>query len=132
MGFTVVGIESFEFLLEGEMMLADDNPYAAPQATLTVLTRALPLARDRVWFPWALVGQGLRNGVVAGLLASLVMLSVYLVRIQADSSGAFSNLLATCGTFILVTSLLGLFWGFNHALIVWCLRRWSPETWMDD
>jgi hypothetical protein len=113
-------------------MLADDNPYAAPQTVLTVLTRPLPSDNNPARFPWALVQQSLRNGVVAGLVASLVMMSVYLVRIQSDSSGAFSNLLATCGSFILVTSLLGLFWGFNHALIVWCLRHWSPETWMDD
>lgn len=104
-------------------MLADQNPYAAPQAPLIVMTRARPVENDRAGFPWSLVRQGLRNGAMAGLIASLAMMFVYLLRFSGGSVGEFSNLLATCGCFTCVTSLLGLFWGFNHAIIVWILKR---------
>lgn len=103
----------------------NDNPYAAPQAALTLETVALPVDVDSPGFPWVLIRQGLRNGTMAGLVASAVMLFVYMLRFQSGSPGKFSNLLATCGSFTVVTSSLGLFWGFNHAIIVWILRRWS-------
>jgi hypothetical protein len=106
-------------------MLADQNPYAAPQAVLRQVARAWPAVENRRKFPWALVRQGLRNGAVAGVLASLAMLFVFVLRTDHETPNDFFRLLAICGWFMLATSACGLFWGFNHAIIVWILRHGS-------
>lgn len=107
----------------------DHNPYAAPQAALVLETRPLPVAKERTCFPGYLVWQGLRTGAMAGGFASLVMLFVYVIRYPFGAEGTFTDLLGTCACFTLVTASLGLFWGLNHAGIVWCLRRWRSDAW---
>jgi hypothetical protein len=107
-------------------MLADLNPYAAPQATLTWVPTAELVASDAPGLPWRLVRQGLRNGTLAGLMASLAMLFVFVLRSDTETKGGLAELLTICAVFTLVTSGMGLFWGLNHAVIVWCLEPWQP------
>ncbi len=105
----------------------DQNPYAAPQASLTLPPRARAVFTDRYGFPWALVRQGLRNGAVAGLIASLAMLFVYLLPREHEPREAAARLLLICGVFTLGTSSLGLFWGLNHAIIRWVIQLWPTR-----
>jgi len=104
------------------------NPYAAPQAPLTVLPRARFNTNDSRRFSWQLVLQSLRTGASAGLLASLAMLFVFALRMGVEARGELPHLLMICGWFVAAASTLGLFWGLNHAAIVWCLMRWPPKN----
>ena len=109
--------------------MAELNPYAAPQTIHVAVPRAQYAENEQRQFPSSLVWQALRKGANAGLIASLAMVSVFAWRMGEGSRGELARLLVICGWFIAATSALGLFWGLNHAVIVWCLRRWRPEAW---
>jgi hypothetical protein len=109
-------------------MLAETNPYIAPQITYDDLPQAQFVCLPTNRFPMPLVWQGLRQGANAGLIASLVMLSVFVFRTAAGAKGELSDLLMICAWYMAATSALGLFWGVNHGVIVWCLMRWLVEV----
>lgn len=88
-------------------MSDDQNPYAAPQTALTWLKCPTNSENQGASFSWALVQQGLRTGVIAGLCASLAMVLVLLLRFDNEHPAKILQLLVICFWFMLATSASG-------------------------
>jgi hypothetical protein len=108
-------------------MPAETNPYAAPQTINITMPPTQLAGSEQHKFPSSLVWQSLLKGAITGPIASLAMMFVFVLKIGEEKRGALPHLLTICGWFVAATSTLGVFWGLNHAVIVWCLQRWPTE-----